>query len=299
MDTWLRRTARVVGTIVGALAGVVALQLYRLRRTPFLGSPGFIVDHIVGPEDARPLRMVAFGDSTTAGVGVETPLDALPVQLAREVARRRERRVHVTSYGWPGARITDLVREQVPRARDEIDRRSGRPILSSADVVVIVAGANDVTHRTPPRRFRAALRQVLEEIRAAAPHAEVVLAGIPSFRGTLRHVEPLIWMTDQYARLLRPIGRHEAARAGIAFADLAAQLPGRARLAPGVLASDGFHPSALGYGWWARVIADALDAGPTGRAPNAASVEPSADDQATRTRMVWWPRAPSGSGRVR
>ena len=48
----------------------------------------------------------------------------------------------------------------------------------------------------------------------------MVLAGIPRFRGALRAFEPLIFLADQYARLLRPISRDEAARAGAAYADI-------------------------------------------------------------------------------
>ena len=264
MDLWLRRSARVIGTILGAFAGLVALQLIRLRRTTFL-SHGFVLDHIVGPDTVpgappTPLRMIVFGDSTTTGVGVERPDEALPVQLARELGRRRARRVHVTSYGWPGARVADLVREQVPRASQPWRTGEESPVLPTADIVVVVAGSNDATNRTPPRQYRTAVREALEMIREAAPHAEVVLAGIPIFRGALLHVEPLIWLTDQYARVLRPISRGEAARAGASFADLAGRLPGRHP--PEAFASDRFHPSAAGYAAWAQVIADALDARP-------------------------------------
>lgn len=272
MDPWLRRTARVIGTIIGAFAGVVALQLIRLRRTTFLSHPGFFVDHVVGPDPIPgvtepPLRMIVFGDSTTAGVGVQRPDEALPVQLARELARRRGRRIHVTSYGWAGARVADLVREQVPRALGPLRAGETAPVLPAADIVVVVAGANDATHRTPPGRYRASLRAALEMIRDTSPRAEVVLAGIPIFGGALRHVEPLIWLTDQYGRLLRPISRGEAARAGIAFADLAGRLPGRHR--PEAFASDRFHPSVAGYAAWAQVIADALDESPLPAPPPA------------------------------
>lgn len=261
MDRWLRAVARLLGTALGAFAGLVALQLIRLRRTAFLNHPGFNVDHLVEPDaltDGRsspPLRMIVFGDSTAAGIGVERAEHALPVRIAHDVARARQRAVHVIGYGWPGARAADLGREQIPRAL-----AAASDGLSEADVVVLVIGSNDATHRTPPHRYRSSIRQALELVRAAAPDAEVVLVGIPTFRGTLPHVEPLIWLTDQYARLLRPISRQEAERAGMAFADLAARLPASLTRQPGALSPDRFHPSAQGYRAWAEVIAEALAA---------------------------------------
>jgi lysophospholipase L1-like esterase len=267
MGRWLTRVATIVGTAIGAFAGIVAVQLLRLRRMQFLpGHPGFFVNHVVSPSGAtrteERLRLVVLGDSTTAGVGVERPEDALPYLLARRVADAEARPVHVVSYGWAGARVADLPRSQLPRAAEPLRTTETEPFLPGADAVVIVIGANDATHNTPPGRFRADLRATLETVRSAAPQARVVLAGIPGFRGALREIEPLIFIADQYARLLRPIGRAEARRAGAAYADLAAEVPDRVRGRSDILSSDRFHPSAAGYAAWADVIAGALLAGP-------------------------------------
>lgn len=276
MGRWFTRVATVVGTAAGAFAGVVAVQLLRLRRMTFLpGDPGFWINHVVAPSgSARPgpsLRLVVLGDSTTAGVGVERPEDALPYVLARHLADAEGRPVHVVSYGWAGARIADLPRAQLPRAMEPLRPGGAEPFLAGADAVAIVIGSNDATHSTPPGRFRADLRTTLEAVRAAAPQARIVLAGIPGFRGALRDIEPLIFLADQYARLLRPIGRSEATRIGAAYADLAAEVPGLIRGRTDVLSSDQFHPSAVGYAAWADVIADALLA--DGIGPGDAQIE--------------------------
>ena len=268
MGRWLTRIATIVGTAIGAFAGVVAVQILRLRRMEFLpGHPGFIIDHIVPPTDAPAtgprLRLVVLGDSTTAGVGVQRPREALPYVLARHLADAEARPVHVVSFGWAGARIADLPRSQLPRALQPWRAADSEPFLPGADAVAIVIGSNDATHNTPPGRFRADLRATLETVRSSAPRARVVLAGIPAFRGALRAIEPLIFLADQYARLLRPIGRAEAQRAGAAYADLAAEVPERIRGRTDILSSDQFHPSAAGYAAWADVIAEALLAVPT------------------------------------
>ena len=113
MKAWIAgsRVARVLGTAIGAFAGVAAVQFMRLRRMEFLpADPGFDVNHVVIPSrgDAgagrRRLRLVVLGDSTTAGVGVERAEDALPYLIARRVAESEQRAVHVVSYGWAGAR---------------------------------------------------------------------------------------------------------------------------------------------------------------------------------------------------
>lgn len=268
------RGARIVGAAIGAFAGLVAVQLMRLRRMEFLpGHPGFYINHVVRPASGTPtatLRLAVLGDSTTAGVGVDRPEHALPYLVAQRLADARNASVHVVSYGWAGARVEDLPRTQLVRALEPLRATETEPFLPGADVVVVVIGSNDATHHTSPSRFRADLRATLTGIRAAAPDAQVVLAGIPTFRGALRGVEPLIFLADQYARLLRPIGRAEAATARVAYADLARHVGPLIAGRTDVLSRDQFHPSVVGYTAWADVIFDALVAGPealTARAP--------------------------------
>ena len=282
MQTWLTHVARLIGAAAGTFAGVVAVQLMRLRRMEFLpGHPGFYVNHVVPPlsvEDrGRPrLRLVVLGDSTTAGVGVDRAEDSLPYQLAQRLAEHHRRPVHVVSYGWAGARIADLVDDQLPRARRPLRTGETEPFLARADLVALVIGSNDATHQTPPRRFRRSLRAALDEVRTVVPNAHVVLAGIPAFRGALRAIEPLIFIADQFARLLRRVGHSEARRAGVAYADLAAEVPRRIEPGTAFLSRDQFHPSRIGYGIWADVIFEALVNGPpdVGPALDAAPLEP-------------------------
>jgi lysophospholipase L1-like esterase len=254
VDRWLTHAVRVVGTATGAFLGIVAVQLVRLRRMEFLPPhPGFDIDHLVQPASGRangePLRLVVLGDSTTAGVGVDRPEHALPYQVAQRIADAEGRPVHVTGFGVAGARAAHLVPEQLPRAAG---------VLPQADVVVVVIGANDATHRTRPAAFRAGLRETFEALRDAAPRARIVHAGVPRFRGALRTLEPLMFITDHYARLLRPISESEADRAGVVYADLARDVPPRIRGRTDVLAADRFHLSEGGYGAWADVIVDTL-----------------------------------------
>jgi lysophospholipase L1-like esterase len=281
MDRRLIRVARVLGAFIGTFAGIVAVQFMRLRRMEFLPMhPGFYVNHVVAPSDGSPegsrLRLVVLGDSTTAGVGVGRAEDALPYRLAQHIADRERRPVHVVSYGWAGARIADLPATQLPRALEPLREGETAPFLPGADIVALVIGSNDATHHTKPGRYRADLRRALETVRESAPHARVVLAGIPAFRGALRAIEPLISLADMYARILRPISRAEAARAGVAYADLARHVPPRIDRTTEFLSSDQFHPSAVGYAIWADVIFEALLEGPEVQTtpPTSAPMEP-------------------------
>ena len=275
MDRWLIAIARLLGAAAGAFAGLVAVQLMRMRRMEFLpGWPGFAINHIIMPSTGQPtdptrLNIVVLGDSTTAGVGVSRPEDALPYLLAQRIADAEVRSVRVVSYGWAGARVADLPRQQVRRASAPIRPNDRGPFLPNADIVAVVIGSNDATHQTPPNRYRADLRATLGGIREHAPNARIVLAGIPAFRGALPALEPLIFLADQFGRFLRPISRAEAARVGAAYADLQSHVPPLLAGREDVLSSDRFHPSVIGYDAWAEVIFRALQMGPAAASPGA------------------------------
>src|SRR5919106_6431843 len=101
MERWLIGLVRVIAASIGALAGLLAFQVMRLRRLDFLpGHPGFYINRVAHPttRDAggAPIRLVVFGDSTVAGGGGDRPEDALPSMIAQRVADARHRRVHVT-----------------------------------------------------------------------------------------------------------------------------------------------------------------------------------------------------------
>lgn len=228
-----------------ALAVVVAVELVLLGRREFLRSdPGFVVDARVEPRAGAagdPVRMAVLGDSTVAGVGSPTEAESLPLLIAERVADSTGRAVHVTGFGVSGARTATLTSEQLPR------------VGSAFDVLVLVIGSNDATHATPWPDLRRQTLDMLE--RATSLGVPVVLAGTPRFSGAQVIPEPLRTMVDLYSGILR--GEQRAAVDAIPaarFVDLAAEASPRFEGVPDAFSSDGFHPSPVGYGFWADAI---------------------------------------------
>lgn len=229
----------------GALIGVEFLLLSRREYLP--SDPGYRIDARVepssGPGDAAPVRLAVLGDSTVVGVGSPTELESLPVLIAQRVADGG-RPVEVTGFGVSGARTATLSAEQLP-------------LPEGFDMVVLVIGSNDATHATPWPDLRRQTAEMLE--RATASGASVVLAGTPAFSSTEIIPEPLRTMVDRYSGILR--GEQRAAAAdfpAVRFVDLAADASPRFSGRPNATSSDGFHPSPIGYGFWADAIAPAV-----------------------------------------
>ena len=237
-----------VSAAVTAIATVAALQVRNAHRRYGRATtqPGTI-DLLVLPPgptlaEGRPIELLALGDSGMAGVGVTDPSDAVPAQIARQVAAHTGRPVNVISHAEAGARTHDVLIHQ-------LDRVSARP-----DVVVLLVGANDVIHFTPLRRLSDALTNLLARLRVLG--APVVMSSLPEF-GAMRAV-PRIPRTVVAARAIAVRRIHR--RAAVDFSGAVELVDVRALVGQqfihdaALMGADRFHPSAAGY----SRIADAL-----------------------------------------
>ncbi|HVM00239.1 MAG TPA: SGNH/GDSL hydrolase family protein [Egibacteraceae bacterium] len=242
-----RRVALVaVGLPLAAVALLGAQVVYASRvDRPDLHPTYEVATGVDVPGSGPPLRLVVLGDSTAAGVGSPTIEGSLPALIAERVAGALHRSVDVVGHGVSGARTADILDEQVPLLTD-----------TPADVLVISVGSNDVTHVTPPWTLARRTTELLTAAREAVPGTPVVLAGIPLFEGTPRLPVPLRWIVIAYARPLRNAQRTAALEVpGVRYADIARDASPRFRGVPDAMSADGYHPSPVGYGFWADAIA--------------------------------------------
>ena len=247
----MSRRRWVVGTAVGvpvAFVALLAVEAVMATRGQYLPAHfGDRVDATVPPPSAPAtgdtLRLVMLGDSTVAGVGAPTTDGSLPVLTAQRVADATGRSVSVTGLGVSGARTLDVTQEQAPLLGDDID------------VVVVVIGSNDTTHVTPPWRIDDQTRDMIAAVRRHAPEAAVVLGGVPLFGSADALAQPLRWVVDQYAKVVRGAQREVAAEAGVTFVNIAVEASPRFRGVPEAMSADGFHPAPVGYGFWADALA--------------------------------------------
>jgi acyl-CoA thioesterase I len=187
----------------------------------------------------RPLRIVAFGSSSTQGVGATTAARSYPSQL-QDVLKRllpRSRAVEVINRGIGGEDADDMTR----RLRTDVIAR--RP-----DVVIWQTGSNDPFHHVPLARFIAETRAGIAAMRAAGiavilmepqwcPRLDAVpVAG--AYRDAVRAVG-----LDMHVDVVR---RSDLMRDWLSEGRLTAQQ---------LLSADGFHMTDGGYALLARSVA--------------------------------------------
>ena len=116
------------------------------------------------PASARPIRIVAFGDSATYGYLVPRQ-DAYPAQL-QALLRKKGYDVVVENAGVNGDTTAGAL------------HRFDQAIVPDTDIALVEFGTNDLRLRVPPQRMRANLSEILRSLRQR--HIEVLLVGLGS-----------------------------------------------------------------------------------------------------------------------
>ncbi len=220
------------------LMPVLLVQAVYLRRTvlklpeadgPRKGTVG------QGP----PLRVLVLGDSSAAGVGVQTQEQALLGQVSCRLADVAT--VEFELLALTGVRTGDAL--QMLRAHPE----------QIYDVVVVALGVNDVTKVVSLRRWIAQQSTLLDRLTGDFGARFVVLSGVPPMEQFPLLPQPLRWVLGRQAArfddALRRLvdGRNDAVVVKIDM-----------RLDQSNMAADGYHPGPVVYDAWAEVIADQI-----------------------------------------
>ena len=242
MKSLIRRM--LIGSVVVVLgfSVVLAIEIVLAFRREYLPTDSPLeLDRTFGSGTGPALRFVVLGDSTAAGLGVTDPDEAYASVLATRLADETGRKVRLTVFGVSGARVRDVLTEQVPAAV-ELD----------PDVIFVGIGANDVTHVTGLDDVKGDMALALSTLKETG--ATIVVAGAPDMRVFAWH-EPL--RTVSYLRGKQVTGAIEdvARSEGIPVVELAKETgPLFAEDPVPHFSSDEFHPSGLGYSRWADAI---------------------------------------------
>lgn len=225
--------------VVAVAVLVAEVQLARMGPDLPDDTPLDHDGHVGGGGPA--LRMVWLGDSTAAGLGASSARLAIP----RRVAEGLDRPVELTNLAVSGARVRDVIDDQVPHLSALLP-----------DVVVISIGANDVTHLTSRTDFRRTYERTLDAI---PDDALVVLLGVPDMGAPTRLAQPLRAIAGLRGRQLDEVVRTLAGDHGAEYVDIAGATGRTMRSdTDRYFAADRYHPSDDGYALWADAVLEVL-----------------------------------------
>jgi lysophospholipase L1-like esterase len=191
-----------------------------------------------GPVGGAPVRIAVLGESTAAGCGVDSHDDGFAGSFARELSERSGRPVDWSVSGRHGATLRRIRYRLLPE------------VGSGLAVAALLAGVNDVLGRRSPQDWGQDMEAVVGGLAERAE--QVVVTGVPPFGefpslpGTLRR-----YLARQAAALDEVSQRVCADVPRVTWISSTDVLP----MGPEFFARDRFHPSAYGYGEWARIVA--------------------------------------------
>ena len=193
-------------------------------------APATPVADSAAPDTTDAVTVVFFGDSLTAGYGLANPgREAYPARVGERLAEAGVD-AQIVNAGSSGETSAGGLRRV-----DWVLRRS------PPDVFVLALGANDMLRGQPPAATRENLTAIVAKVRAAAPEAEIVIAGM----------EALPNLGADYVALFRAVFRDLADETGAAFVPFLLDGVG------GVAAlnqPDGVHPTAEGHARMAETV---------------------------------------------
>lgn len=195
----------------------------------------------------RPFRLITIGESTIAGVGVQTHEEGFSGTIAKELAQQLGRPVSWRVYAKSGYTAKRKTFKLVPKIEEK-----------ELDLILIGTGGNDAFHLTTPQAWRQAIHELIQSIREKFPETPVAFLNMPPIKtfpaftslikfsiGNLVEIlgEELEKITNAYpkvyynAEIISPKGWPK--KLGIEAAE-------------NDFFSDGVHPSKLTYQLWAK-----------------------------------------------
>ena len=180
------------------------------------------------------IKVALLGDSAAAGYGVERVVETTGALLASGIAEKADRRVHLRSYAFVGARSSDLV--------GQIDRA----LPTEPHLAVVLIGVNDITHSVLPSQSVRHLSEAVRRLRDAG--VEVVVGTCPDL-GTVKPIAPPLKQVGRaWSHRLAAAQTIAVVEEGGRTVSLASVLGPEFEAAPTILfGPDRFHPSAEGY----------------------------------------------------
>jgi lysophospholipase L1-like esterase len=194
------------------------------------------------------IRYLALGDSYTIGTGLEDQAKNFPSLLAGRLKDETGIDVTLVNLGVNGYTTTDLIREELPVARN------ARP-----ELVSILIGANDIVQGLDEAGYHDRLAQIYQATKdLGVPVARVLAISIPDF-SPLPGAAPFGSPSDLRARVdaFNDIAEKEAASRPFRFADITSISRGANR-GVGWLAEDGLHPGPAQHQAFADHIWEAV-----------------------------------------
>jgi lysophospholipase L1-like esterase len=247
--------------LLGVLLALPALPLMYIQGKRIRASVPKL-PHAKGPSGrsgsggGAAFRLITLGESTIAGIGVETHTKGFSGTLAKALSNQLGKAVDWKVYAKSGYTAALVTEKLIPKIKEE-----------EIDLIVIGLGGNDAFHLNAPWRWRRDIRSLIVALRERFPQTTVVFTNMPPIRSFPAFTPLIQRVVGNHVELLgQSLERVVQPLPNIFYYDRVITLEDwRHRLGvtapPSDFFSDGVHPSELTYQVWARDVAGFIKKG--------------------------------------
>lgn len=221
-----------------AMLPVYAWQGSRVRKRTHRMPPPQSNGYLDFPGKGKAIKLLVIGDSSAAGVGVETIEQSFAGQLPRFLNEFTGRPVHTRIAGMNSATSAQIRDYAVPHIE-----------MDGFDYVTLNIGINDAKNFHRGNRFCANFGTLLYALKARLPSAQIIWSGVLDLETVPSLPSPLSRILGIRSRILDRNGRLLCRERGVLAPDP------EWRAIPENFSADGFHASEAGYREWAENMA--------------------------------------------
>ena len=224
---------RLVKFILGP---VLLMQGWWVRhKTPRLPEPKLSHEGVIG--EGRAVSLLLLGDSSAAGVGVDTAEASLLGQLLKNLSLNH--RVSYQMMAKTGQTTAGMIEVLKSKQKQQYD------------VVITALGVNDVTAQVPVNKWISQQLELIALIKQNFSPRRIIVSGLPPVRAFPALPWPLnAYMGDYADQFNQAIFNLSQQQKSVTFQSLR-DYPVAAQAAV-----DGFHPGPMVYQLWAQYLAE-------------------------------------------
>lgn len=244
----------ILGSIlVAPLMPIVFFQGNRIRkefpRLPEAEGP----QGVAGAQFEKSMTVVGIGESSMAGVGIDTHTNGFLGQFSKRLAELTEKKINWHVYAQSGYTAEAVTKKLIPLATEE-----------KADLFIIALGGNDTFQLNSPNKWKKECYELIQTIRIKHPVTPILFATMPpihtfpAFTGSIRFVlGNLVRIhSDTLNKLIKNMPNVYYDARKIELKEWLAKYPSTKKAD---YYADGVHPSALTFSIWGRAMAELID----------------------------------------
>ena len=196
----------------------------------------------------RTLTLMMVGDSSAAGVGVETQNQALTGHLLASLRtagfmRRRFDQVHWSLQATTGYTSFDVLRQLYIMAKP----------TTPVDLMIVIVGVNDTTNNIRPKQWQSQIEEIIAIGKRKFGAKHMLFSCLPPMAQMPALPTPLSDFIGAKALALDDILKQICEQSqGVSY--LHVDFSEAGLNADQMFATDGFHPNATAYAYWAKKI---------------------------------------------